>query len=115
MKKLIYGAIAGATAIQVQATNAVLTLQNGSEAGLEWAAGPLETIIVNIIAFLVTFLYLIAVVLAIYGWFLILTAAGDDEKVSKWRKVIFQAVLGLIVIFLAEAIIWFVINQLFAA
>ena len=55
----------------------------------------------NSINFLLTFVALIATILWIYGWFLMLTAANDDEKVKKWKKIIIFAVIWIIVIFLA--------------
>jgi len=112
MKKLILWTVGTAVALQSHAASAALTYDPNYAGGLEWAAGWLEEIIVRFIGYLVTFLYLVAVVIAIYGWFTILTAAWDDEKVSKWRKIIFQAIIGLIVIFLAEAIIGFVVSFL---
>jgi hypothetical protein len=46
----------------------------------------------------------------LYGGFQILTAGGDEEKVKKGKTTLIQAVIGLIVIFLASNIIRWVIG-----
>ena len=40
--------------------------------------------------YIMTFLYLIAVMYAIWGGFLILTAGGDEEKVKKGKTILIQ-------------------------
>ena len=67
------------------------------------------------IGYLTGFLYLIAIAMILWGAFNILTAAGDEEKVKKWKTVLLQAVAGLIVVFLANSIILWVLNGLFAS
>lgn len=64
----------------------------------------------NMLGFLVGLLYFIAVLFALWGGFQILTAGGDEEKVKKGKTTLIQAVIGLIVIFLASQIINWVIN-----
>jgi len=72
------------------------------------ADGAVQVIIANAI----TFLYLIAVVFALWGGFNILTAGGDEEKVKKGKTILIQAAIGLVVIFLAASIVSFVIERL---
>jgi len=64
--------------------------------------------------FIMTFLYLIAVFFALWGWFLILTAAWDDEKVSKWKTILIQWGIWLLVIFLAWSIVKWILSILAA-
>ncbi len=64
----------------------------------------------NMLGFLVGLLYFIAVLFALWGGFQILTAGGDEEKVKKGKTTLIQAVIGLIVIFLASQIISWVIS-----
>ena len=66
----------------------------------------------NIFAFIIGLFYFIAVVFAIYAGFTILTWAGDEEKLKKWKNILIYVVLGLIVIFLASTIIRWVIATL---
>jgi hypothetical protein len=41
----------------------------------------------------------------LFGGFMITTAAGDDGKVSKWKKILTQAGIGLAVIALSGLIV----------
>ena len=64
---------------------------------------------------LLGFLYVVAVLYALWGGFQILTAAGEDEKVSKGKNIIIQALIGIVVIFLAGSIVEFVISGIIGA
>ena len=64
----------------------------------------------NILWFIIGLLYFIAVLFALYGGFLILTAGWEEDRVKKWKTTLIQAVIGLIVIFLASQIISWVIS-----
>lgn len=63
-----------------------------------------------ILGYFIGLLYFIAVLFALYGGFMILTAGGDEEKVKKGKTTLIQAVIGLAVIFLASQIISWVIS-----
>ena len=67
--------------------------------------GTADTVIQTWLSNLLGFLYLAAVLIAIWGGFNILTAAGDEEKVTKWKTILIQAMLWIVVIFLAGSII----------
>ena len=71
---------------------------------VKWNTWTIDQTINNILSYLFTFLYFIASVLIIWAGFNILTASGDDEKVKNWKKIIIQAFIGLILIFLADQI-----------
>lgn len=73
---------------------------------------PLSEAIQYYVNFLMTFLYLVAVLYALYGWFLILTAGWDDDKVSKGKTILIQWGLGLLVIWLAGTIVKWVLSIL---
>lgn len=62
--------------------------------------------------YIMTFLYLIAVFYALWWWFLILTAAWDEEKVSKWKTILIQWGIWLLVIFLAWSIVKWILSIL---
>lgn len=87
------------------------TVNNDLQGSNQTADNVLETWI----GYLTGFLYLIAIAMILWGAFNILTAAGDEEKVKKGKTVLLQAVAGLIVVFLANSIILWVINGLFAS
>ncbi len=77
--------------------------------------GSAEDVIQIWIERLLGFLYIVAVVYALWGGFQILTAAGDDEKVTKGKNIIIQALIGIVVIFLAGSIVQFVIGGILGA
>jgi type IV secretory pathway VirB2 component (pilin) len=64
----------------------------------------------NILGYLIGLLYFVAIVFALYGGFQILTAGGDEEKVKKGKTTLIQAVIGLVVIFLASSIVRWIID-----
>lgn len=57
------------------------------------------------------YLYFLMVVIIIYAGFLILTAAGDEDKVSKGKKIILYAVIGVVIIFLAGPLTEFIFDM----
>lgn len=66
----------------------------------------------EIIQLILSFLGVIFLVLTIYGGFLWMTAAGNDEQVKNARSIITSAVIGLFLVLSAYAITWFVISKL---
>jgi type IV secretory pathway VirB2 component (pilin) len=59
----------------------------------------------RIVDYILGFLGFVAVVMVIYGGFLYVTAAGENEKIEKGKKIILYAVVGIIIILLSYAII----------
>ena len=78
----------------------------GASVGLE--SSDLKETVINIIQWVLGILALVAIVLIILGGVTWMTAAGNDEKVDKAKKIISAAVIGLIVVLLAWAIVIFV-------
>lgn len=73
-----------------------------------WEERALETAAQSYVSTFATFLAIIAVLFAVWWGFNILTAAWDEEKVKKWKTIIIQALMWLLIIFLAQSIInWF--------
>ena len=68
----------------------------------------LKQTVLNIIRLILGLMTLVAVVLVIYGGFVWLTAAGNEENIEKAKKIISAAVIGLIIILLAWAVVIFV-------
>ncbi len=85
------------------------TVENiGGSVGLGTA--DLKTTVINIIQWVLGILALVAVIMIIIAGFQWMTAAGNEEKVEKAKKVISAAVIGLIIVLLAWAIVIFVAN-----
>lgn len=71
--------------------------------------------IARIIQVALGFLGILAVALILYGGFIWMTSAGEPEKIDKAKKILRDAVIGLIIILLAFAIASFVLNALLLA
>lgn len=69
----------------------------------------------SVINVLLGFLGIIAVVLIIYAGFLWMTAAGNEDQITKAKNLMVAAVIGLVIILAAFAIANFVLNQLVRA
>ena len=83
------------------------TIENiGEQVGLGTA--DLKDTVINIIQWVLGILALVAVVMIIIGGFQWMTAAGNEERIEKAKKVISAAVIGLIIVLLAWAIVIFV-------
>ncbi len=115
MKKLRNLALAGAglTTLAVNnVTNAAFQVNTTTWSALSGSDNNLEDSVQIFVQNVLNLLYLIAIIYGLYGGFLILTAAGEDEKVGKGKKVIIHAIIGLVVIFFVGAIINFVMRML---
>ncbi len=62
------------------------------------------------IEYLLGFLLFVAVVYWLYWWALVLTASWDEEKVKKWRKSLFMALIWIVIIFLAWPLVRFLVD-----
>ncbi len=64
--------------------------------------------ITTIINYFLGLLGLVAVVFLIYAGVLMVTAGGNDEQVTKARKIIMYAIVGIVIILLSYTIVQFV-------
>jgi hypothetical protein len=103
---LIVGSVA-ALALPL-ATHALTLEDTGNTLGLGTA--DLKETVVNLIKLVLGLLGLIAVIMVIYGGFLWMTAAGNEDNVSKGKQVISAAVIGMIVVLLGWAVVTFFFN-----
>src|SRR3989338_8153365 len=71
--------------------------------------------VANFIRVFLGLLGMVAVGLIIYAGFLWMTAGGNEEKVTKAKQLIVNAVIGLAIILSAFAIVSFVISKLLLA
>jgi len=78
----------------------------------EGGANETRNSIVTVLNFVLTFLALVAVVFVIVGGFRILVAAGNEESVTKGRKTIIMAIIGLVIIFFARVIVGFFTSEI---
>lgn len=72
----------------------------------------IRVIVGRIIQIILSLLGVIAVGLIIYAGFTIMTAGGSEDKVGEGKKILVNAIVGLVVILSAVAIVQFVLNAL---
>ncbi|MFA6132103.1 MAG: hypothetical protein WC702_03545 [Patescibacteria group bacterium] len=84
-----------------------------NEAGL--GAGDLTSTIANLIRVGLGFLGIVAVVIILIGGFKWVTAGGEEEKVKKAKKYIFQGLIGLVIVLAAYAIATFALGAITTA
>ncbi|MBI1961525.1 MAG: hypothetical protein HYS45_02385 [Parcubacteria group bacterium] len=68
--------------------------------------------IANVVNILLGFLGILAVIIILYAGFKWMTASGNEEQVGEARKMLLQAVIGLVIIMLAWVITNFVTSQI---
>lgn len=83
-------------------------------AGLTESA-PLEVMIGNAINVALSLLGVILLCFLIFAGFLWMTAGGDEDKIKKARGIIFNTIIGMVIVALAYAISDFVLRQLIIA
>jgi hypothetical protein len=76
------------------------------------AKGSLGSNITTIINYFLGMLGLVAVGFLIYAGVLMVTAGGAEEQVTKARKIIMYAVVGIVIILLSYTIVTFVSSAL---
>jgi hypothetical protein len=98
-------------------TQALAQASLGIEVGANTGLGSrdLKDTIVLIIEVLLGFLGIAAVVVILYGGYIWMTAAGNEEKVEQGKKILVNAVIGLVVILAAFAVVMYVVNVIGAA
>jgi hypothetical protein len=74
--------------------------------------GTLESSVITIINWGLSFVGLIAVIFLIYGGFTYITSSGDDQATSKAKNIILYSVIGIVVILLSFVIVATVANIL---
>lgn len=94
-----------ATAADPYGIDEISTLNLGKE-------GNVKNIIASIINIALGFLGVIAVIIILFAGFKWMTASGNEEQVASARKMLVQAITGLVIVFLAWIIANFIIDQL---
>ncbi len=70
----------------------------------KWNEQDLSLYIQDLIVWFLGFLALIAVIIFIVAWFMIMTAWGDEDKVKKGKTWMINAIIWIIIIFLAWSV-----------
>ena len=111
-KRVLATGVAASIALPFAAMAQVSFLNETDAGSLGLATGETDLYagISKIVAYILQFLGLIAVIIILYGGFIWMTSAGNEEKVSKAKSTITAGLIGLIIIILAWAISTFVIG-----
>ena len=104
-------------ALDVQAAAKGICDNSNADAAAKAAAGcndtqSVNTIVQNILTIVYWAIVVVAVVVIIIGGLTYVTSTGDPGKTAKAKAAITVAVVGLVIMFLASAIINFVIDTL---
>jgi cytochrome bd-type quinol oxidase subunit 2 len=78
-----------------------------SAANAESKANQLVKDIINIFSWIVG---VVSVIMIIFGGFKYITSGGDAGKVTSAKNTILYALVGLVIVALAQAIVWFVLG-----
>ena len=113
MKNILKAGLATSVAVYTQLASAAINLgESKVNSGLKGDDAAADSAVQNLITNAISFLYLIAVIFALWGGFNILTAGGDEEKVKKGKTILIQAAIGLVVIFLASSIVKWIVGSI---
>ena len=85
-------------AISDQDQPGIIRALSGGQTGL-------RGIILTIVNFFLGFLGLLAVVMVIYGGFLYVGSAGNEENVGKAKKILMYAAIGILIIIVSFALV----------
>ena len=99
-------------AITLAQTAADLDLGLDSAANIGLGDRGLKDSINSIIQILLGFLGILAVIIILWGGFIWMTAAGDETKVDKAKKLIISGIVGIVIILAAYIIAKFVIDTI---
>ena len=69
----------------------------------------------EVLQIILGFLGIVGVIMMIYAGFLWLTARGEEEKAKQGRTILFQAIVGILIVLAAYTITYFIIAQLTTA
>lgn len=76
---------------------------------------PIVQTVGNVINILLGFLGVLAVVAIVIGGFKVMTSGGNEEQTAGGKKVMAAGLIGLVIIFVAYALAYFIITQLATA
>ena len=71
----------------------------------------LQSLLTNIVKYFSIIVGVIAVIMIIVGGFKYITSGGDSSNVSAAKNTIIYAIVGLVIVALAQLIVHFVLNQ----
>jgi hypothetical protein len=93
------------------ATNSTTTTGNGCTTTGTSTKGSIESLARTVINIFSIIVGVTAVLMIIYGGFRYVTSGGASDKVGNAKNTLIYAIIGLIIVALAQAIVHFVLNE----
>jgi len=95
------------------AVNNLGTFLNGADYGPVVGHAEMQDTILSSISLFITILFsflgIIFLILVLYGCFLWMTAGGNEEQITKAKKILKDSIIGLIIVLLSYSITYFVL------
>ena len=66
----------------------------------------------DVIKYILTFVFIIAVIYIIYAWFNLLISAWDESKAKNSKSIIIYVIIWIVIIYLAYSIVLWIMNVL---
>lgn len=110
MVAIIGGPVDGVAIAQANNVNSVregAETVGGSTSNSEQEVNNLITKIINIFSWVVG---VTSVIMIIYGGFAFVTSAGNSEKAARARSIILYALIGIVIVVVAQVLVRFVIS-----
>lgn len=89
-----------------------IDLGEANVSGLGLGATDPRVILARIIQIALGFLGILSVALIMYGGFLWMTSSGSEEQISRAKKILINAIIGLIIILASFGIVTFVLSKI---
>lgn len=83
----------------------------GCDSNITTGSSNLNTVITDIVNIFSVIVGIVSVIMIIYGGFRYVTSGGDSGNVSSAKNTIIYAVIGLVVVALAQFIVQFVLDK----
>lgn len=90
-----------------------LSVEEGGDCGsqVETGSGRIQTIVTNIVNIFSIVVGIVAVIMIIVGGFKYITSGGDSGNITSAKNTIVYAVIGLVIVALAQFIVQFVLTR----
>lgn len=73
--------------------------------------GKLNNLVANIVNLITIIIGIIAVIMILIGGFKFITSNGDSNRIASARQTIIYAIVGLVIVALAQVIVRFILNK----
>ncbi len=110
MKKILNILIGTSTLVLASVSSTYALNVPGILGGLGGTPGELDDLIVKILNWLIGLGGLICVVMIIVAGYSYMTAGGDEQKVTSAQKTLTNAIIGLVICFVAVMLVNFVLK-----